>query len=75
MENIKSMKSIPINIVAEILGKSPQFVRIGLQQQTLPIGSAVKMSTEWCYHVSYELLKNYIGIERINDYEKTKIKN
>lgn len=75
MEDVKSMKSIPINIVAEILGKSPQFVRVGLQQQTLPIGSAVKMSTEWCYHVSYELLKNYIGIERINEYEKEKIKN
>lgn len=75
MEDVKSMKSIPINIVAEILGKSPQFVRVGLQQQTLPIGSAVKMSTEWCYHVSYELLKNYIGIERINEYEEEKIKN
>ncbi len=75
MESVKSMKSIPINIVAEILGKSQQFVRVGLQQQTLPIGSAVKMSTEWCYHVSYELLKNYIGIERINEYEKEKIKN
>ena len=75
MESIKSMKSIPINIVAELLGKSPQFVRVGLQQQTLPIGSAVKMSSEWCYHVSYELLKNYVGIERITSYEKEKIKN
>ena len=73
MESIKSMSSVPINIVAEILGKSQQFVRIGLQQQTLPIGSAVKMSSEWTYHVSYELLKNYIGIERINDYEKNKM--
>lgn len=75
MENIKSMKSIPINVVADIIGKSPQFVRIGLQQKSLPIGSAVKMSTEWCYHVSYELLKNYIGIERIENYEKESIKN
>lgn len=73
MESIKSMSSVPINIVAEILGKSQQFVRIGLQQQTLPIGSAVKMSSEWTYHVSYELLKNYIGIERINNYEKNKM--
>lgn len=75
MENIKSMKSIPISVVAEIIGKSPQFVRIGLQQKSLPIGSAVKMSTEWCYHVSYELLKNYIGIERIENYEKENVKN
>lgn len=70
MEKLKEMKSIPIQIVAEILGKSPQYVRIGLQMQRLPIGSAVKMSTEWSYHISYELLKNYIGIERLEEYEE-----
>lgn len=70
MEKLKDMKSIPINVVAEIIGKSPQFVRVGLQQQRLPIGSAVQMSSEWTYHISYELLKNYIGIERIEEYER-----
>lgn len=70
MEKLKEMKSIPIQVVAEILGKSPQYVRIGLQMQRLPIGSAVKMSTEWSYHISYELLKNYIGIERLEEYEE-----
>lgn len=70
MEKLKNMKSIPINVVAEIIGKSPQFVRVGLQQQRLPIGSAVQMSSEWTYHISYELLKNYIGIERIEEYER-----
>lgn len=70
MEHLKDMKSIPINIVADMLGKSQQFVRIGLQQQRLPIGSAVKMSSEWTYHISYELLKNYIGKEQIEKYEE-----
>lgn len=70
MERLKNMKSIPVNVVAEIIGKSPQFVRVGLQQQRLPIGSAVQMSSEWTYHISYELLKNYIGIERIEEYER-----
>lgn len=70
MEKLKEMKSVPINVVAEIIGKSPQFVRVGLQQQRLPIGSAVQMSSEWTYHISYELLKNYIGIERIEEYER-----
>lgn len=74
MENLKNMKSIPIQIVAELIGKSPQYVRIGLQQQRLPIGSAVQMSKEWTYHVSYELLKNYVGIERLIEYEKEKNK-
>ena len=67
---LKEMKNIPVNVVAEILGVSQQFVRIGLQQKTLPIGSAVKLSTKWTYHISYELLKNYIGEERIINYEK-----
>ena len=69
MEKLKDMKNIPINVVADLLNKSPQFVRIGLQNQRLPIGSAVKMSSQWTYHISYEMLKNYIGIDRINEYE------
>ena len=46
MEKLKDMKNIPIQIVAELIGRSQQYVRIGLQQQRLPIGSAVKMSSE-----------------------------
>ncbi len=69
---LSEMNDIPIKIVAEILGKSEQFVRVGLQQQRLPIGSAVKLSTQWTYHVSYTLLKNYIGEERMKAYEKIK---
>jgi len=72
---LSEMKDIPIYIVAEILGKSKQFVRLGLQQQRIPIGSAVLTSSEWTYHVSYELLKNYVGIERINAYENEKIES
>ena len=45
---------------AKILNVSPQFVRIGLQQQRLPIGTAVKMSTRWTYHISEKKLKEYI---------------
>lgn len=70
MNKLKDMKAIPVNIVAKILGKSQQFVRIGLQQKTLPIGSAVKMSNEWSYHISYELLKNYIGFDMLCKYEE-----
>lgn len=70
---LKDMDNIPITVVSKLLHKSPQFVRIGLQQQRLPIGSAVKLSTEWTYHISYELLKNYVGEERIESYEKSKM--
>ena len=66
---MKELKNIPVQVVAEILGVSPQFVRIGLQQKTLPIGSAVKTSSKWTYHISYELLKNYIGEEKLLQYK------
>lgn len=45
---------------ASKLGVSPQFVRIGLQQQRLPIGTAVKMSSRWTYHISEKKLEEYI---------------
>ena len=44
---------------AAILKASPQFVRIGLQQQRLPIGTAVKISTIWTYNISPKLLADY----------------
>lgn len=45
---------------ARILNVSQQFIRIGLQQQRLPIGTAVKMSTRWTYHISEKKLYEYI---------------
>lgn len=47
---------------AAILHVSQQFVRVGLQQGVLPIGTAVKMSTQWTYHISEKLLADYTGI-------------
>lgn len=69
MINLKEIKNIPVKVVAEILGVSQQFIRVGLQQKTLPIGSAVKISSKWSYHISYELLKNYIGEEKLLKYK------
>lgn len=54
-------KNISIKEAAEILGKSQQYVRVGLQLQRLPIGTAVKMSSRWTYHISPKLLKEYVG--------------
>lgn len=52
---------ITVSQAADLMNVSPQFIRIGLQKGTLPIGSAVKMSSRWTYHVSPELLKKYLG--------------
>lgn len=46
---------------AMILNVSPQFVRIAMQQGKLPIGTAIKMSSIWTYHISEKLLQDYSG--------------
>mgnify|MGYP003314481820 CR=1 FL=1 len=47
---------------AQRLKKSEQFVRIGLQRQQLPFGTAVQISSRrWNYHISDKLFKDYIG--------------
>ncbi len=48
---------------AKLLGKSEQFVRIGLQRGILPFGYAVKMSTKWTYHISEAKIYDYLGGE------------
>ena len=50
-----------VTMAAEVLGLSPQCIRVGLQQERLPFGFAVKMSSEWTYHISEKKLKEYIG--------------
>lgn len=49
---------------AKIIGATPEYVRLGLQQGRLPIGSAVKMSSRWTYNISPKLLAEYIGERR-----------
>lgn len=46
---------------AEIMGVSSQFVRVAMQKGVLPIGNAVKMSSEWTYYISPKLLADYTG--------------
>lgn len=55
------MKKISVKETAKRLGKSEQFVRVGLQRGNLPFGTAVKMSSKWTYHISPTLLEKYIG--------------
>lgn len=44
---------------AEILGVSPQFVRVAMQLEKLPIGIAIKLpgSSEFTYQISDNLLQ------------------
>lgn len=37
---------------ANLMGKSPHFVRVGLRNGIFPFGFAVKTSSKWCYYVN-----------------------
>lgn len=55
-------KNISVKEAAKRLGIGETHVRIALQQKTLPIGSATKLSDKrWAYHISPGLLKEYIS--------------
>ena len=54
---------------AEILGKTPQFVRYGLRQKTLPIGVAVLCpGNRYSYNVRKSILRQYIGDELVDQW-------
>lgn len=57
------LQSVKVSDAAKVLGKSEQFVRIGLQRNLLPFGVAVKMSSRWTYHISPKLLAEYVAVE------------
>lgn len=48
---------------AKMLGVSAQFVRLGIRSGRLPIGTAVKMSSVWCYHISRNKLIAYLEMK------------
>lgn len=61
---IYTCQRVTVENAAKLLGVSPQFIRIGLQRGRLPIGTAVKMSSKWTYHISPERLRKYIEGEQ-----------
>ncbi|AZK44800.1 helix-turn-helix domain-containing protein [Paenibacillus lentus] len=60
-DNPNGLKNIPVAEAAKRLGKSKQFIRVGLQKQILPFGVAVQLSSKFSYHISPKLLDDYIG--------------
>lgn len=52
---------ITIKEAAKIMGKSEQFVRVGLQRNKLPFGVAYKMSTKYSYYISPKKFYEYVG--------------
>lgn len=57
-------KNLPIEEAAKIMGKSKQFVRVGLQRGIFPFGSAVKLSSRWTYYISPPKFYEYVGQQK-----------
>ena len=55
------VKNVSVKQAAEIMGKSQQFIRVGLQRGLLPFGIAVKMSSKWTYYISPKKFYEYVG--------------
>ena len=55
--------NIPISVAAKLMGKSEQFVRVGLQRGILSFGSAVKTSSKYSYYISPKLFEEYTGMK------------
>ncbi len=54
--------NMPVSLAAKLLGKSHDFVAIGLQQGVFPWGYAVKLG-RWSYFISPTKFTEYTGIE------------
>ncbi len=56
--------NIKVKEAAKLMGKSEQFIRIGLQRGLLPFGNAIQNpGGKYSYYISPELFEKYTGIK------------
>lgn len=68
-EPAPSITRIGTRQAARCLGKSEQFVRIGLQRGLLPFGNAVPgTGNNWNYYINPVKFREYVGAERFNEF-------
>lgn len=63
-KQISRKQAISVKEAAEIMGKSQQFVRVGLQRGILPFGTAMKINEKgsmYTYYISPKLFEEYVG--------------
>ncbi len=57
-------RKITVQQAADLMGVSPQFIRVALQQKELPFGAAVKVGKErYTYYISPKKFTEYTGIK------------
>lgn len=63
------LKKISVKEAARCMGKSDQFVRIGLQRGLLPFGKAVPGTGRcWNYYINPAKFKEFVGAEQFSDF-------
>lgn len=59
-EEVLAYRNVPVDLAALYLGVSPMYIRCGLRDRDLPIGSAIQMSgNRWTYQISGPRLVAY----------------
>ncbi len=73
-DEILKMKKINTKIAGDYLGVPPMAVALGLRDERLPIGYAIKKGNKWSYYIIAERLVGYkngiltnVVIDRIED--------
>lgn len=56
------MGKITITQVSKMLNCSPQSIRLGLQRNELPFGSAIKTSSKYTYIIYEKKLKEFMDL-------------
>ena len=63
------LKKISVKEAARCMGKSDQFVRIGLQRGLLPFGKAVPGTGRcWNYYINPAKFKEFVGAEQFSTF-------
>lgn len=61
-------QNMKVSECARIMGKSDQFVRLGIQRKEFPFGTAVKVSgNRYNYHIAPKAFWDYMGGEPDED--------
>lgn len=70
-EESATIKNMKIIDAAKEMGKTPQFIRIGIQRGFLPFGTAQVVSgNKYSYYISPVLFYQYIGKPLPNKYKE-----
>ena len=71
LEPMQEVRKMNVRAAARCLGKSEQFVRMGLQRGLLPIGAAVPgTGGRWSYYISPYRLRVFVGADVYDSFFK-----